>query len=95
MTPRPIARTILPITTGEHPMPQIALDQIEELKDHIYAVQQLLLALCVASARIDRVEVENAFAIARGQGASLAQRGRGRVALRIAALIEDVEQCLD
>lgn len=70
-------------------------DSIEELKDHIYAVQQLLLAHVIAVDKIDRGATLHTIDILRRQRDSCAETGRGRVAVRLNAFIDVIDESLD
>lgn len=76
-------------------MPHPDIDLVEQLRDQIYALQQLVLAQCVALAQIDRSAAEAALTIAGGQAEALSNQGRIIAAQRLAMLIEEVTQCLD
>ena len=74
-------------------MPNPDLDLIEQLKDQLYAVQQLLLAHCVALAHLDGDASSAALAIAGGQADALLSQGRPFAGHRLTLLIQEVEQC--
>lgn len=76
-------------------MPNADLQSIEQLREQVYALQQLLLAQCVAFARVDREATEDALLIAAGQADALLVQSRPIAAHRLAMLIEDVRKCLD
>lgn len=76
-------------------MPNTDLNLVEQLRDQIYALQQLVLAQCVAFAEVDRSAAEAALAIAGGQAEALSRKGRIIAAQRLAMLIKEVAQCLD
>ena len=68
--------------------------QIEELKDRIAALQQLTLALAVASARRDRAVFPILRRYANSQIDAAGAQHRDELAVRLQVLLEDVEQCL-
>lgn len=70
-------------------------DSIEELKDHIYAVQQLLLAHIIAVDEIDRGATLHTIDTLRRQRDSCVEAGRGRVAVRLNAFIDVIDESLD
>lgn len=76
-------------------MPNANLDPIQQLRDQVYALQQLVLAHCVAFAAVDREATEAALLIAAGQADALLNQSRPVAAQRLAMLIEEVRQCLD
>lgn len=69
-------------------------DRIDELRDHVYAVQLLLMAHIVAA----DIEAPGVAAITAGmaesQNAALVAAGRNRVVIRLQAIIEEIAQCL-
>lgn len=76
-------------------MPKSEADSIEELKDHIYAVQQLLLAHVIAVDKIDRGATLHTIDILRRQRDSFVEAGRGRVAVRLNAFIDVIDESLN
>lgn len=76
-------------------MPDFDSSQIEELKDHIYAVQQLLLAHVIALDEVDRGATLRTIDTLRRQRDSLVESGRGRVAVRLNAFIDVIDESLD
>lgn len=70
------------------------LNSIEQLREQLYAVQQLLLAHCVALGAEDPRSSETALEIARGQADSCRIMGRPIAARRLTLLIEQVDQVL-
>lgn len=69
--------------------------RIEELQDHVYALQQLLLSHILAFDAVDREATDATFDIAQSQSdAALADR-RVLVTLRIEAMIEDLKKARD
>ncbi len=71
------------------------LNPIEQLRDQLYALQQLVLAQCVALAATDRSATDAALVIADGQADSLIASGRIIAAQRLTMLIEEVRKCID
>lgn len=76
-------------------MPKSDADRIEELKDHIYAVQQLLLAHVIAVDEIDRGATLRTIDTLRRQRDSCMEAGRGIVAVRLNAFIDVIDESLD
>lgn len=76
-------------------MPNADLNSIEQLRDQLYALQQLVLAQCVAFAAVDRDATDAALLIAAGQADALLNQSRPVAAQRLAMLIEEVRKCLD
>ena len=69
--------------------------RIEELQDHVYALQQLLLSHILAFDAVDREATDATFDIARSQSdAALADR-RALVTIRIEAMVEDLKKARD
>ena len=76
-------------------MSDFSSSQIEELKDHIYAVQQLLLAHVLAFDEVDRGATLHTIDILRRQRDSFVEAGRGRVAVRLNAFIDVIDETLN
>lgn len=76
-------------------MPNADLNSIEQLRDQLYALQQLVLAQCVAFAATDRSATDTALLIASGQADALLTQGRPVAGQRLAMLIEEVRKCID
>lgn len=76
-------------------MPNADLNSIEQLRDKLYALQQLVLAQCVALGAADRPTADVALLIAAGQADSLLEQGRVLAGQRLAMLVEEVRKCLD
>ncbi len=76
-------------------MPHADLNSIEQLRDQLYALQQLVLAQCVALGSTDRPALDATLLIAAGQADALLAKGRPIAAQRLALLIEEVGKCLD
>lgn len=70
-------------------------DPIEQLRDQLYALQQLVLAQCVALGTADRSTLDATLLIASGQADALLAQGRVIAAQRLATLIQEVQKCLD
>lgn len=70
-------------------------DDLAELKDHIFAVQNLLLSHIVATEVLLEGSAKATIDIARSQSASATRKGRSLVVLRLNALIDELDQCLD
>ena len=76
-------------------MPNADLDPIQQLRDQVYALQQLVLAQAVAFASVDRSATDAGLLIAAGQADALLAQGRPIAAQRLAMLIEEVRKCID
>lgn len=76
-------------------MPKADLNSIEQLRDQLYALQQLVLAQCVALGIADRPALDATLLIAAGQADALLANGRPIAAQRLALLLEEVRKCLD
>lgn len=76
-------------------MPNTDLNPIQQLRDQVYALQQLVLAQLVAFASTDRAATDASLLIAAGQADALLAQGRPVAAQRLAMLIEEVRKCLD
>jgi hypothetical protein len=76
-------------------MPNADVDPIEQLRDQLYAIQQLVLAQCVALGTADRSALEPVLVIADGQAEALFNQGRPVAGQRLALLIEEVRKCID
>ncbi len=71
------------------------IDPVEQLRDQLYALQQLVLAQCVALGTVDRPALDATLLIAAGQADALLANGRPIAAQRLALLLEEVRKCLD
>ncbi|MFO6448646.1 hypothetical protein ACLBKU_16040 [Erythrobacter sp. NE805] len=69
--------------------------RIEELQDHVYALQQLLLSHILAFDAVDREATDATFDIALSQADATLTDGRARVTIRIEAMIEDLKKTRD
>lgn len=69
--------------------------RIEELQDHVYALQQLLLSHILAFDAVDREATDATFEIAVSQADVALTDGRTRVTIRIGAMIEDLKKARD
>ena len=76
-------------------MPNADLNPIEQLRDQLYALQQLVLAQCVALGTADRPALDATLLIAAGQADALLTNGRPIAGQRLALLLEEVRKCLD
>lgn len=76
-------------------MPNADLNSIEQLREQLYALQQLVLAQGVALAHADRSASDAALVIAAGQADALLQQGRVIAAQRLTLLVEEVRKCID
>jgi hypothetical protein len=76
-------------------MPKTDAERIEELKDHLCAVQQLLLSHIVACDGIDRTVTLNTVKGVRDQSAAYIQQGRVSVATRLLGFVETLEELFD
>lgn len=76
-------------------MPNADLNSIEQLRDQLYALQQLVLAQCVALGTSDRGTLDTTLLIAAGQADALLAGGRPIAGQRLALLLEEVRKCLD
>ncbi len=76
-------------------MPNSDLKLTEQLREQLYALQQLVLAQCVALAQADRPASDAALIIAAGQADALIEQDRIIAAQRLAILIEEVRKCLN
>lgn len=76
-------------------MPNADLNPIEQLRDQLYALQQLVLAQCVALGTADRPALDATLLIAAGQADALLANGRPIAGQRLALLLEEVRKCLD
>lgn len=76
-------------------MPNADLNSIEQLREQLYALQQLVLAQCVALGTSDRATLDTALTIAGGQADALLAQGRPIAGQRLALLIQEVGKCLD
>lgn len=69
--------------------------RIEELQDHVYALQQLLLSHILAFDAVDREATDATFEIAVSQADTALADRRALVAIRIGAMIEDLKKARD
>lgn len=76
-------------------MPNADIDPIQQLRDQLYALQQLVLAQCVAIGTADRPALDATLLIAAGQADALLANGRPVAGQRLALLLEEVRKCLD
>lgn len=76
-------------------MPNADIDPIEQLRDQLYALQQLVLAQCVALGTADRPALDATLLIASGQADALFSQNRPIAGQRLALLVEEVRKCLD
>jgi hypothetical protein len=76
-------------------MPNADINPIEQLRDQLYALQQLVLAQCVALGTADRPTLDATLLIAAGQADALLANGRPIAGQRLALLLEEVRKCLD
>jgi hypothetical protein len=76
-------------------MPNAGLNSIEQLRDQLYALQQLVLAQCVALGTADRPALDATLLIAAGQADALIANGRPIAGQRLALLVDEVRKCLD
>ena len=76
-------------------MPNADLNSIEQLREQLYALQQLVLAQCVALGTGERGTLNTALTIAAGQTDALLAQGRPIAGQRLAMLIHEVQKCLD
>ena len=74
-------------------MPKTDLQTIEQLKDQVYALQQLLLSFVVAFDGVDSDAVDAALVIAAGQADSAQSNGRPVAAARLSAMIKEIGEC--
>ncbi|MGB3166022.1 MAG: hypothetical protein WBA68_04515 [Alteraurantiacibacter sp.] len=74
-------------------MPKPDIEAVQQLQEQVYALQQVLLSTVLAMDALDATVVDDALVIAAGQADSALATGRPIAAMRIGALIEDINQC--
>lgn len=66
--------------------------RLDELTDHIFAVQLMLLSHMAATEKCLPGSLEDTLELARVQGDSALQRGRNRIAIRLDMMTETMRQ---
>ena len=70
-------------------------DDLAKLSDQIFAVQCLLLAHILATEQLLEGSAQATVEIVRSEREAAVRNGRGRVAVRLNALIDEIDQSLD
>lgn len=66
--------------------------RLDELTDHVFAVQLMLLSHIAATEKYLPGSLEETLVLARQQGNSALQRGRNRIAIRLDMMTESLRQ---
>lgn len=70
-------------------------DPVQQIKDQLHAIEKLLLAHISACDSFDRRVTLETVHFGRDQITSLVEQGRNPVAIRLKAMLEDIEEFFD
>lgn len=73
----------------------ITKDDLAQLTDHIVAVQNLLLSHVIATETFQEGSAKATIDLLRGLRDQAVKTGRWRVAARLDAFVDEIDQCLD
>lgn len=76
-------------------MPNAHTDPVQELKDQLHAIEKLFLAHILACDEVDRRVTLETLDFSRKEVSRLVEQGRTPVAIRLKALVEEIEEFFD